>query len=331
MMAADDLPSSRIVDGPTPMPGALRTGLDHLPSPKRRELGRVARILFDEFEDAVKTKLSDKRKRGRILKLILFGSYARGDWVEDRANGYLSDYDLLVVVNAETFTDLQTWWRQADDHLVRELTVTKHLSTPVNFIVHSLMDVNDQLARGRPFFADIARDGIALYEAPGQRLAAPRVLDAQERHAEARAQYDKWFPDATYCLTLAEYAIRDGQPNHAAFNLHQAVERAYVGLLLVLTQYAPKSHRLGILRSLAENLDTRLIDAWPRDTRAARRHFTQLQRAYVEARYSHAYEITPGELAWLVERARLLLAITGKICIEHLAEADNHGSDPPTP
>src|SRR3546814_5520065 len=84
-----------------------------------------------------------------------------------------------------SFTDLQTWWAVADDHLVRELTVTRHLSTPVNFIVHSLMDVNDQLARGRPFFADIARDGIALYEAPGQGLAMPRQLDAQERHAEA--------------------------------------------------------------------------------------------------------------------------------------------------
>ena len=217
----------------------MRDGLDHLPAVKRRELERVARVLFDEFEDAVKTKLSDKRKGGRILKLILFGSYARGDWVEDRASGYISDYDLLIVVNSDTFTDLQTWWAAADDHLVRELTVTRHLATPVNFIVHSLMDVNDQLARGRPFFADIARDGIALYEAPGQRLAVPRQLDAQERHAEARAHYDKWLPDAAYCLTLAEYAIRDGETNHAAFMLHQAVERAYNGVLLVLTLYAP--------------------------------------------------------------------------------------------
>jgi predicted nucleotidyltransferase len=109
--------------------------LDHLPAVKRRELERVTRILFDEFEDAIKTKLSAKRKAGRILKLILFGSYARGDWVEDRANGYLSDYDLLVVVNSDDFTDLQSWWGPADDHLVRELTVTYHLATPVNFIV----------------------------------------------------------------------------------------------------------------------------------------------------------------------------------------------------
>jgi uncharacterized protein len=94
----------------------MRDGLDHLPAVKRRELERVARVLFDEFEDAVKTKLSDKRKGGRILKLILFGSYARGDWVEDRASGYISDYDLLIVVNSDgsvaKIVKLEHAWRR---------------------------------------------------------------------------------------------------------------------------------------------------------------------------------------------------------------------------
>lgn len=64
--------------------------LAHLPDRKRRELERAAQILFDELEESLKTKLSEKGRRGRILKLILFGSYARGDWVEDRKSGYSS-------------------------------------------------------------------------------------------------------------------------------------------------------------------------------------------------------------------------------------------------
>ena len=84
--------------------------LAHLPEKKRRELKRVAQILFDEYEDALKTKLSDKAKRGRIHKLILFGSHARGDWVEDRKSGYRSDYDLLVVVNYESFGEQHESW-----------------------------------------------------------------------------------------------------------------------------------------------------------------------------------------------------------------------------
>jgi hypothetical protein len=47
-----------------------------------------------------------------------------------------------------------------------------------------------------------------------------------------------------------------------------------------------------------------------------------LQRAYVEARYSHAYEITPDELAWLVERVRHFHTIAAAICAEHLATID---------
>jgi uncharacterized protein len=48
--------------------------LAHLPDKKRRELERAVKILFEEFEESLKTKLSEKTKRGRILKLILFGS-----------------------------------------------------------------------------------------------------------------------------------------------------------------------------------------------------------------------------------------------------------------
>jgi predicted nucleotidyltransferase len=95
--------------------------LAHLPDKKRRELERAAQILFEEFEESLKTKLSEKARRGRILKLILFGSYARGDWVEDRKSGYRSDYDLLVVVNDERFAEAYEAWEKAADRFLQEL------------------------------------------------------------------------------------------------------------------------------------------------------------------------------------------------------------------
>ena len=87
--------------------------LAHLPDRKRRELERAAQILFDELDESLKTKLSEKGRRGRILKLILFGSYARGDWVEDRKSGYRSDYDVLVVVNYDSFAEQHEAWEKA--------------------------------------------------------------------------------------------------------------------------------------------------------------------------------------------------------------------------
>src|SRR3546814_17278607 len=88
------------------------------------------------------------------------------------------------------------------------------------------MDVNDQLARGRPFFADIARDGIALYEAPGQGLAMPRQPAAQERPAEALRPRAHWFPLAAHATHPAPDTITAGRPRGAELMRHTALPRA---------------------------------------------------------------------------------------------------------
>lgn len=98
----------------------MKTSLDHLPEAKRRELARAVEILFSEFEAATAGGHSEHKRDGQILKVILFGSYARGDWVDDPVGGYISDYDLLVVVNNEKLTDVLEFWVGADDHLLRE-------------------------------------------------------------------------------------------------------------------------------------------------------------------------------------------------------------------
>jgi uncharacterized protein len=292
--------------------------LDHLPARKRREIARVMQIIFDEFDEAQKTKLSDKAKRGRILKVVLFGSYARGNWVEDHKGGYYSDFDLLVVVNSQNVAEDFEAWERANERFLQDQTITGHIATPVNVIVHTLQEVNDQLAHGRPFFVDIARDGIALYEAEGFPLASPKPLSEEEVQKEAKRHFDQWFPNSIEFQAGAAFYRDRGNLNLAAFELHQATERLYHCVLLVVTLYSPKLHRLEKLRSKAEGIDARLIEAWPRDTKFARRSFTRLDRAYVDARYSEHYEITAEELGWLVERIKVLQTIVKEVCEERL-------------
>jgi HEPN domain-containing protein len=202
---------------------------------------------------------------------------------------------------------------------VRELTITKHLKRPANFIVHSLADVNKQLKRGRPFFLDIVSDGIAVYEAPGHPFVDPAPLSDDEARKEAQGYFDEWFPTAGDFFDLARVARDSGKPKPAAFLLHQVVERLYHCTLLVLTLYAPRAHKLDVLRSLAEGLDPRLIAAWPRDTRFNRRGFDRIRRAYIEARYSPHYRITDEELTFALERTEQLQGIVRTICQEQLA------------
>lgn len=297
----------------------MRTDLDHLPARKRRDLERIVEILFAEFEDATRIATQDWKRKGRILKIVLFGSYARGDWVDDPKGGYFSDYDILVVVSDRRLTDTLEFWAKADDHLMRAVTIEKSITAPVNFIVHDLADVNEQLRHGRPFFVDIARDGIALYEMEGSEFDQPRLLTRAKRQAEAQSAFDYWFPLAVHALKLGRTSIDDGVARDAAFLFHQSAERFYHCALLVLTLYSPKSHKLNFLRSQAEGQAPDLIQVWPRDTRFAQRSFELLRRAYVDARYSPHYKITAEELEWLAERIELLRSQVREICERQLA------------
>jgi predicted nucleotidyltransferase/HEPN domain-containing protein len=292
--------------------------LEHLSEAKRRELALVVDILFAEFQDAIALGTHPHKRMGRILKIILYGSTARGDRVDDPIGGYTSDYDLLVVVNHEKLTETVEYWAKAEEHLLREQLVTHRLNAPVSLIVHSLDDVNRQLQRGRPFFVDIIRDGIALYEAPGHPFVQPGPLSPAEALTEAQGYFDKWLPSAEAFKASAEFLILRGNPNEAAFQLHQAVERLYHCVLLVLSLHSPKSHKLNFLRSQAEQLDASLISAWPRVTRFEQRCFELLRRAYVHARYSPHYKITAEELAWLDERVTVLQGLVKATCEERL-------------
>ena len=180
--------------------------------------------------------------------------------------------------------------------------------------------MNAQLRRGRPFFIDIVRDGIALYEAPDHPFDRPKRLSPEVALAEAKGSFNKWLPSAVAFVSMAKHAISEGNSNEAAFALHQAAERLYHCTLLVLTLYSPKSHKLSFLRSQAERIAPTLIEAWPRDTRFTQRCFELLRRAYVDARYSPQYKISDDELAWLVERVQTLQDLVCQVCQVRLAE-----------
>ena len=60
----------------------MKTSLEHLPEHKRAQLRAITSIFCEGAP---------------IAMLILFGSHARGDWVEDPKTGYRSDFDVRSV------------------------------------------------------------------------------------------------------------------------------------------------------------------------------------------------------------------------------------------
>ena len=296
----------------------MRTDLDHLPPRQQRELERVRATLLAEFEAALSGGgggTQPWRRNGKILKIVLFGSYARNDWVDEPENGYLSDFDLLVVVSHEKLTDIADYWYVAEDKILRDPSIGR----TVNIILHTMEEVNQALTRGEYFWTDILRDGVVLYELPGHPFGTPKPMTAAEAAGAAARHFDNWLPKITEAVEGAAFYVGRSNRKDAAFLLHQAVERAYICFLLVHTFYFPRSHNIKFLRSLAEDREQRLVAAWPREDRADRRRFELLKRAYVEARYSDQYDVSLEDLEALTEGVRRLRDLVEQLCRERLA------------
>lgn len=296
----------------------MRTDIDHLPQGQQDELARVMAILMEEFETATGRATQPWRRNGKIYKIILFGSYARDDWVDEPDNGYQSDFDLLIVVSHRDLTEIADYWYLAEDRILRDPAIDR----PVNIIVHSIDEVNQSLKRGEYFWVDIVRDGIAIYELPGHPLATPKPLTPADGYRMAKEYFEHWLALVSQSLRTFELQCAEGQTatwrNDAAFTLHQATERLYICFLLVRTLYFPRSHNIKFLRSLAEDNEPRLIDAWPRSTKLDRRRFELLKRAYVEARYSTNYEIGPDDLDALMQSVQRLRDLVEQVSRERL-------------
>jgi predicted nucleotidyltransferase/HEPN domain-containing protein len=287
----------------------MKRDIDHLPEKQQAELARIRTTLLTEFDASIAGGTQTWRKHGKILKIILFGSYARDDWVDEPANGYLSDFDLLIVVSNDKLTDIADYWYVAEDKILHDPAIGR----TVNIIVHDLAEVNAAMGRGEYFWTDIVRDGVILYELPGHSLAMPKPMTATEALDVAEKNFMQWFGAINRSLENAEGQLAKsadlGWRREAAFSFHQAVERAYICLLLVHTFYFPRSHNIKFLRSLAEDVDKELVEAWPRDTKVQRRRFETLKRAYVEARYSDRYDISEDDLGAIHQATQRLVEL----------------------
>ncbi len=281
----------------------MKPTLDHLPEHKRDELRAIADHLSGQ--------------KG-VEMVILFGSYARGDWVEERADDgvhykYQSDYDLLVVTESAALADRSGHW------LKMEREARRLARTPVTLIAHDIDFVNRRLRKGQYFFSDIKKEGVLLFDAGRFQLAEPKELTPAERKKLAEEDFAYWMQGAEGFFEQYEFALEKGRLNIAAFQLHQTTERLYSAILLVFSRYKPSTHDLETLAKQAAALEPKFLEAFPLGTPDERRRFELLRKAYVDARYKPSYQITREELDWLAARVQHLRQLADQLCRERIA------------
>ncbi len=300
--------ADRTAKGPAPVgePGALlsftgtmKRDLSHLPQGKQEQIEAIVGVI---------------RKNAPAEIIILFGSFARGDWVEDEKTGYRSDFDILVIVQNNAVAERDELWSTVENRA----EALPGMTTEVSVIAHDIKCVNKKLGKGQFFFVDIIKEGVVLFDSGRQILSAPKEqaeLSLTDRREQANRDFRKWFESAGEFLIDFGNALSRGSHNNAAFYLHQATERLYAATLLVFSGYKPRSHNIEALGKLAANQHAGLRGIFPRSTPEEQRRFKLLKKAYIDARYNENYRITEEELAWLGDRVRLLRERTEEYCL----------------
>ena len=279
----------------------MKTSIGHLPTHKQAELKAITGAIVKGFSD--------------VEMIILYGSYARGEQVEDRYKEkgtvyeYRSDYDILVILYTNAKANDACHTVQLDRAIV-----SAGSETIAQAIYHGIDFVNRQLEEGGYFFTEIVEQGIELYNSGRHQLNPKRDLNFAEVKAIAQKDFDNWFSSANVFLKHFEYAFKDGNLNKAAFELHHATERYYAATQLVFTGYKPKTHDLDHLGNYVNNLDKRFVQVFPRNNKQEEDCFILLKKAYVDARYDMDYSISPEQLTYLSSRVTLLKELTEKIC-----------------
>ncbi len=279
----------------------MKTDLSHLPEHKQAELKAIKETLIPRYAE--------------IEMIILFGSYARGNWVEDKYEDkgityeYKSDYDLLIITTKNSHAD--------NDSLIQSVTGKLdelNLATPVNPIFHGIEFVNAELRDGSYFFDEIKRDGVLIFTTNRYQLDEKQPKNPAEQQAKAQKYFDGWYASADDFLQGFKDFFKRERNSKAAFELHQATERYYGTIQLVFTGYKPKTHDIEILGKLAKALDMEFGKVFPRVTIEERRRFILLRKAYIEARYNMDYNISKADLDYLSERVQILKSLTEQIC-----------------
>jgi len=194
----------------------MKIDLSYLPDDKQAELTEVVAII----NAIVPAQM-----------IILFGSYARNDWVEEKYDAdhyrYQSDFDILVIVETKSEFAQSKFERDIEDRIDQ----TDSIKTPVSIIVHDIVFINRRLSKAQYFFTDIKKEGILLYDSGKHQLSEIKELLPAERKKLAQEDFDYYFREADDFKELVDFSMEKQKLNKAAFLLHQVTERLYTAIL----------------------------------------------------------------------------------------------------
>jgi predicted nucleotidyltransferase len=273
--------------------------LSNLPEYKVNELATITETILKELDD--------------VQMIILFGSYARGNWVEDVCSEkdytyeYKSDFDILVVTKYAEAANNSALQHKIEGKLNRT-------ETTVNLVFYDIQYVNTQLNNSQYFFSDIQEEGIMLYDSGRFRFAKKRKLNIEKRKKIAQQDFDEWYEKAKRFYNHFQQDLEKKWYNEALFELHQSTKCFYTTMLSVFGGYKPQNCDLEKLGRHVASYEPAFLTVFHRTTERQDKIFKLLNNAQAHIYSENSHNITKVDLAHLDQCVLKLMELTREIC-----------------
>ncbi len=290
----------------------MKKSISHLPSTNQRDLHYLVESILSRVK--------------QTEMIILFGSYARNDFVVydekyefGKIQFYVSDYDILVVTSGisdgiagKALDNIEVqYYNRAKD---------PDRQPPVQFITIDMKKLNKELKEGRYFYTQIKQEGVMLYDSGNHKLARRRKLNFEEIKLQAQEYYNEKFKRANSFFEDVNNAYKREDYVQASFYLHQSCENYFYAIRLAYTQQNSKQHNLTKLLNSVKKYSTDFAKVFSQDTPEEKRLFELIKAAYVNGRYDPDFIVTKEDIDALVPKVELLRDITMRICEVRIGE-----------
>ncbi|MCD8032440.1 MAG: HEPN domain-containing protein [Bacteroides sp.] len=297
----------------------MKKSIAHIPKRKQEDLEYLVKLILERIP--------------QTQMIILYGSYARGDYVEyDQRvefgvpTSYMSDYDILVATHG---IDDKTVGAKLDN-IDRIYYKHPDLQIPVQFINEDIRTLNKYISDGRYFYTQIRAEGILLYDSGNFNLARKRKLNYKEIKQQAEEYYDEKYESAYGFLDGSKFFFQKKNYRLTSFMLHQATENFFYAVRLTYTLQNNKQHNLRKLIDSVRKYSSGFIQIFPCDTAEEKRLFELLKAAYVEGRYNPKFVVTAEDCKVLTQKVQALGKLVEELCRKRLDEyAQMIGSEVP--
>ena len=290
----------------------MKKSISYLPSTNQRDLHFIIESVLERLK--------------QTEMIILFGSYARDDYVVydekyefGKIQFYVSDYDILVVTSGISDGIAIKILSNIED-LYYDRATDPDRQPPVQFISEDMKKLNKYLNDGRYFYTQIKQEGVVLYDSGKFKLARRRKLSFDEIKQQAEEYFNDKFEKGNFFFDDAISNNTKGRFQMSSFYLHQACENYIYAIRLVFTLENPKQHNLSKLLNSVKKYSNEFIKVFPQDTPEEKRLFELIKAAYVNGRYDPDFVVTKEDIDSLIPKVELLKDITKRICEEKIRE-----------